>query len=89
MKKGIICVMFVLSLHALCAQEQEDGRVSWGVRIGTNLSNQYCMIDDDSQPCLFTLRIHIDDITKSMDMISANEKPLIEITPMTVKGLEL
>lgn len=48
----------------------------------------YCMIDD-SQPCLFTLRIHIDDITKSMDMISANEKPLIEITPMTAKGLEL
>lgn len=39
------------------------------------------------QPCLFTLKIHIDDITKSMDMISANEKPLIEITPMTAKGL--
>lgn len=36
---------------------------------------------------LFELRIHIDDITKSMDMISANEKPLIEITPMTAKGL--
>ena len=49
----------------------------------------YCMISDDAQPCLFTLRIHIDDITKSMDMISANEKPLIEITPMTAKGLEL
>lgn len=49
----------------------------------------YCMIDDNAQPCLFTLRIHIDDITKSMDMISANEKPLIEITPMTAKGLEL
>lgn len=53
MKKGIICVMFVLSLHALCAQEQEDGRVSWGVRIGTNLSNQYCMIDDDDSKQLF------------------------------------
>lgn len=49
----------------------------------------YCMTDDHSEPCLFTLRIHIDDITKSMDMISANEKPLIEITPMTAKGLEL
>ena len=49
----------------------------------------YCLIDDDAQPCLFTLRIHIDDITKSMDMISSNEKPLIEITPMTAKGLEL
>lgn len=41
------------------------------------------------QSCLFTLRIHIDDITKSMDMISANEKPLIEITPMKAKGLTL
>lgn len=48
----------------------------------------YCLIDDDAQPCLFTLRIHIDDITKSIDMISANEKPLIEITPMIAKGLE-
>jgi len=43
---------------------------------------------DDDQSILFTLRIHIDDITKSMDMISANEKPLIEITPMKAKGLE-
>ena len=53
------------------------------------ICNGYCMTDDHSEPCLFTLRIHIDDITKSMDMISANEKPLIEITPMTAKGLEL
>ena len=45
--------------------------------------------DVNPQSCLFTLRIHIDDITKSMDMISSNEKPLIEITPMTAKGLEL
>lgn len=43
--------------------------------------------DHDFHPCLFTLRIHIDDITKSMDMILANEKPLIEITPMKAKGL--
>ena len=45
-------------------------------------------LDVHVQPCLFTLKIHIDDITKSMDMISANEKPLIEITPMKSKGLE-
>ena len=41
------------------------------------------------QSYLFTLRIHINDITKSIDAMTCGEKPLIEITPMKTKGLTL
>ena len=41
------------------------------------------------QSYLFTLRIHINDITKSIDAMTAGEKPLIEITPTTAKGLTI
>lgn len=41
------------------------------------------------QSYLFTLRIHINDIMKSIDAMTCGEKPLIEITPMKVKGLTL
>jgi hypothetical protein len=38
---------------------------------------------------LFELRIHIDDITKSIDVMTCGEEPLIEITPMKAKGLTI
>lgn len=56
MKHTFLCLVFVLSLLVLQAQDQENKSSSWGIRLGTNISNQYDMAEGDSKqlfkPCL-------------------------------------
>lgn len=49
MKHTFLCLVFVLSLLVLQAQDQENKSSSWGIRLGTNISNQYDMAEGDSK----------------------------------------